>query len=172
MTFTDGLVTLFAFGGIFAAKVFFFSQTEILIFAIALNVTAGLGAILSGKLTDSFGPSLVMRVSLLSLTGLGIIAIMATDKSVFWAASLILGLFIGPCQSAARVWMAKRVPAEHTASMFGLFAFSGKVTSFIGPLLYGWLVVFTGHERSGMAIVIILLLLGYFLLPQRHNEAS
>ena len=172
MMFTDGLVTLFAFGGIFAAKVFFFSQTEILIFAIALNFTAGLGAMLSGKLTDSFGPSLVMRVSLLSLTGLGIIAIMATDKSVFWAASLILGLFIGPCQSAARVWMAKRVPAEHTASMFGLFAFSGKVTSFIGPLLYGWLVVFTGHERSGMAIVIILLLFGYFMLPPRHNEAS
>ena len=68
--------------------------------------------------------------------------------------------------------MAKRVPTEHTASMFGLFAFSGKVTSFIGPLLYGWLVVFTGHERSGMAVVIILLLLGYFMLPQRHNEAS
>ena len=64
MMFTDGLVTLFAFGGIFAAKVFFFNQTDILIFAIALNVTAGLGAILSGKLTDRLGPSLVMRVSL------------------------------------------------------------------------------------------------------------
>ena len=172
MMFTDGLVTLFAFGGIFAAKVFFFSQTEILIFAIALNVTAGLGAIMSGKLTDSFGPSLVMRVSLLSLTGLGIIAIIATDRSVFWASGLILGLFIGPCQSAARVWMAKRVPVEHTASMFGLFAFSGKITSFIGPLCYGWLVAFTGYERSGMAIVILLLLLGYFLLPPRHYEAS
>ena len=172
MMFTDGLVTLFAFGGIFAAKVFFFSQTEILIFAISLNVTAGLGAILSGKLTDNFGPSLVMRVSLISLTGLGIITILAKDKPIFWAASLALGLFIGPCQSAARVWMAKRVPEKHTASMFGLFAFSGKVTSFIGPLFYGWLVMFTGYERSGMIIVIILLLLGYFLLPPRQNTAN
>ena len=172
MMFTDGLVTLFAFGGIFAAKVFLFNQTEILIFAIALNITAGLGAILSGKLTDSLGPSVIMRASLLSLTALGIVAILATDKSVFWAASLALGLFIGPCQSSARVWMAKRVTEEHTASMFGLLAFSGKVTSFIGPLFYGWLVVLTGYERSGMAIVIILLLLGYFLLPPRHNTAS
>ena len=64
------------------------------------------------------------------------------------------------------------MPAEHKASMFGLFAFSGKVTSFIGPLCYGWLVVFTGNERSGMAIVIILLLLGYFLLPPRQNTTS
>ena len=165
-------MTLFAFGGIFAAKVFFFNQTEILIFAIGLNVTAGLGAILSGKLTDRLGPSLVMRVSLLSLTALGIIAILAPNKSIFWAAGLALGLFIGPCQSSARVWMAKRVPAEHTASMFGLFAFSGKVTSFLGPLCYGWLVLFTGYERSGMAIVIILLLLGYFLLPPRQNTTS
>ena len=172
MMFTDGLVTLFAFGGIFAAKVFFFNQTDILIFAIALNVTAGLGAILSGKLTDRLGPSLVMRVSLLGLIVLGIIATLATDKSIFWAAGLALGLFIGPCQSSARVWMAKRVPEEHTASMFGLFAFSGKVTSFIGPLFYGWLIVFTGYERSGMAIVIILLLFGYFLLPPRHHTAS
>ena len=171
MMFTDGLVTLFAFGGIFAAKVFFFNQTDILIFAIALNVTAGLGAILSGKLTDRLGPSLVMRVSLLSLTVLGIIATLATDKSIFWVAGLALGLFIGPCQSSARVWMAKRVPKEHTASMFGLFAFSGKVTSFIGPLFYGWLIVFTGYERSGMAIVIILLLFGYFLLPPRDHTA-
>ena len=172
MMFTDGLVTLFAFGGIFAAKVFFFNQKDILIFAIALNVTAGIGAILSGKLTDNIGPSLVMRVSLLSLTGLGIIAILATDRTVFWAASLALGLFVGPCQSSARVWMAKRAPEQHKASMFGLFAFSGKVTSFIGPLFYGWLVVFTGHERSGMAIVVILLLLGYFLLPPRHDATS
>ena len=96
-----------------------------------------------------FWSILVMRVSLLSLTGLGIIAIMATDRSVFWAASLILGLFIGPCQSAARVWMAKRVPAEHTASMFGLFAFSGKVTSFIGPLLYGWLSSLQAMNAAG-----------------------
>ena len=103
---------------------------------------------------------------------LGIVATLATDKSIFWAAGLALGLFIGPCQSSARVWMAKRVPEEHTASMFGLFAFSGKVTSFIGPLFYGWLIVFTGYERSGMAIVIILLLFGYFLLPPRHHTAS
>ena len=113
-----------------------------------------------------------MRVSLLSLTGLGIIAVITTDKSVFWAAGLILGLFIGPCQSAARVWMAKRVAAEHTASMFGLFAFSGKVTSFIGPLFYAWLIAITGYERSGMTIVIILFLLGFFLLPPQDNAKS
>lgn len=172
MAFTDGLVTLFAFGGIYAAKVFAFTQTEILVFAIALNITAGLGAVLSGRLTDRLGPSMVLRLSLLCLTGLGIVAVMAPDKPIFWAAGLALGIFIGPCQSAARVWMARRVPAQHSASLFGLFAFSGKVTSFIGPLCYGWLILATGHERSGMLIVIVLLVLGYILLPPRGTTAS
>ena len=172
MAFTDGLVTLFAFGGIYAAKVFAFTQTEILFFAIALNITAGLGAVLAGRLTDRLGPSSVLRLSLLCLTGLGLVAVLATDKEMFWAAGLALGLFIGPCQSAARVWMARRVPSEHTASLFGLFAFSGKVTSFIGPLCYGWLVLATGHERSGMAVVIVLLISGYLLLPPRQTKSG
>ena len=170
MAFTDGLVTLFAFGGIYAAKVFAFSQTEILIFAIALNITAGIGAVLAGPLTDRLGPSSVLRLSLMCLTGLGLVAVLAPDRQIFWAAGLALGVFIGPCQSAARVWMARRVPPEHTTSLFGLFAFSGKVTSFVGPLCYGWLVLATGNERSGMAVVIMLLITGYLLLPPRQTQ--
>lgn len=170
MAFTDGLVTLFAFGGIYAAKVFAFSQTEILIFAIALNITAGIGAVLAGPLTDRLGPSSVLRLSLMCLTGLGLVAVLAPDRQIFWAAGLALGVFIGPCQSAARVWMARRVPPEHTTSLFGLFAFSGKVTSFVGPLCYGWLVLATGNERSGMAVVVVLLITGYLLLPPRQTQ--
>ena len=170
MAFTDGLVTLFAFGGIYAAKVFAFSQTEILIFAIALNITAGIGAVLAGPLTDRLGPSSVLRLSLMCLTGLGLVAVLAPDRQIFWAAGLALGVFIGPCQSAARVWMARRVPPEHTTSLFGLFAFSGKVTSFVGPLCYGWLVLATGNERSGMPVVIVLLITGYLLLPPRQTQ--
>ena len=172
MAFTDGLVTLFAFGGIYAAKVFAFSQTEILVFAIALNITAGVGAVLAGPLTDKLGPSSVLRLSLLCLTGLGLAAVLAPDRQMFWAAGLALGVFIGPCQSAARVWMARRVPPEHTTSLFGLFAFSGKVTSFVGPLCYGWLILATGNERSGMAVVIVLLITGYLLLPPRQVQTG
>ena len=55
MAYNDGLVTLFAFGGIYAAKVFGFTQQDILVFAIALNITAGIGAIIGGPLTDEMG---------------------------------------------------------------------------------------------------------------------
>lgn len=171
MAFNDGLVTLFALGGIFAAKVFGFTQTEILIFAIALNISAGLGAIGGGWADDRLGALPTIRYALIGLMICGTIAICAPSKDVFWAATVILGLFVGPCQSASRSYVARRAPEDSKASLFGLYMLSGKATSFIGPLLYGWLVYFTGIERAGMAIVIILVVIGYVLLP-KDKETS
>ena len=171
MAFNDGLVTLFALGGIFAAKVFGFTQTEILIFAIALNISAGLGAIGGGWADDRLGALPTIRYALIGLMICGTIAICAPSKEVFWAATVILGLFVGPCQSASRSYVARRAPEDSKASLFGLYMLSGKATSFVGPLLYGWLVYFTGIERAGMAIVIILVVIGYVLLP-KDKETS
>lgn len=167
MLFADGLVTLFAFGGIYAAIVFGFSQTMVLVFGIVLNITAGIGAAFGGFADDRFGSIRVMRVSLVALAVLGTMAILAPNETVFWIAGAILGLFIGPLQSSARVYVAHKAPAEHRASMFGLLMLSGKATSFIGPLLYGIAVTTTGSERSGMAIVIILMIGGYLMMPRR-----
>ncbi|MGC6516922.1 MAG: MFS transporter [Candidatus Puniceispirillaceae bacterium] len=172
MAFNDGLVTLFALGGIFAAKVFGFTQTEILIFAISLNIAAGLGAIGGGWADDRFGALPAIRYALIGLLIFGIVAICAPTKEIFWGATILLGLFVGPCQSASRSYVARRAPAHSKASLFGLYMLSGKATSFVGPLLYGWLVFATGIERAGMAIVIILILLGYWLLPKHHDQAE
>lgn len=166
MAFNDGLVTLFALGGIFAAKVFGFSQTEILIFAISLNISAGLGAIGGGFADDRLGALPTIRYALIGLIIFGTIAICAPSKEVFFGATVLLGLFVGPCQSASRSYVARRAPESSKASLFGLYMLSGKATSFVGPLLYGWLVYFTGIERAGMAIVIILVIAGFLLLPK------
>lgn len=166
MAFNDGLVTLFAFGGIYAAKIFEFSQQEILIFAIGLNVTAGIGAIIAAPLNDKLGSLRLIRISLFCLILFGALCIIAPTATLFWLAGLALGLFIGPCQSAARTYIAVAAPPEERASLFGLFMLSGKATSFIGPLIYGWLVFGFGSERAGMVIVVILLGLGLVLLPK------
>ena len=167
MAFNDGLVTLFALGGIFAAKVFGFTQTEILIFAISLNVSAGLGAIGGGWADDRLGALPTIRYALTGLIIFGTIAICAPSKEIFFASTLVLGIFVGPCQSASRSYVARRAPQDSKASLFGLYMLSGKATSFVGPLLYGTIVAVTGIERAGMAIVVVLILLGLVLLPRK-----
>jgi UMF1 family MFS transporter len=170
MAYNDGLITLFAFGGIYAAKVFGFTQQDILIFAIGLNITAGIGAIIGGPLTDRWGAIYIIRTSLICLFLLGLVCLMTHSLTIFWVASLCLGFFIGPCQAAGRVWVSHLAPPENRASLFGFLALSGKLTSFVGPVLYGWIILVTGLERAGMVVVLGLFAIGFFLLPkQRAN---
>ena len=166
MLFNDGLITLFAFGGIFAARIFSFSQTEILIYAIGLNLTAGVGAFFGGIASDRLGAPKTIRLSLWGLLLLGAVCICAPSKEIFWVSGLLLGLFIGPCQAASRVWVSLVAPEDDRASLFGLFMMSGKLTSFIGPLFYGWLVLASGTDRVGMLVVLILLAAGLAILPR------
>ena len=51
--------------------------------------------------------------------------------------ALVIGIFVGPAQSASRTLMARLAPADQRTEMFGIYALTGKVTAFIGPFLFG-----------------------------------
>ncbi len=162
--YADALVTLFAMGGIFAAKVFGFEQTDVLLFAILLNITAGIGAMIGGILDDRVGALPTIRVSLIAMVILGITAMITTSATVFWIVGGVLGLFVGPVQSASRSYLARIVPSGTEARAFSFMMLTGKATAFIGPMIYGWLVFLSGQERAGMAIVVLLMLIGFIML--------
>ena len=126
MIYIDGLNTLFAFGGIYAAGTFGMELAEVIQFGILLNVTAGLGAFGFAWIDDWLGAK---RTILIALTGLllcGTAAVLVSDPLGFWIAGALLGVFIGPTQAASRSLMARIAPAELRTEMFGLYALSGK----------------------------------------------
>ena len=67
MIYTDGLVSLFAFGGIYAAGTFGWHTIQIGTFGIMLAIAGTLRAWLGGKLDDHLGPKRVIAGSLLVL---------------------------------------------------------------------------------------------------------
>jgi UMF1 family MFS transporter len=71
---------------------------------------------------------------------------------------------MGPAQAASRSLMAHLAPAELRTEMFGLFAFSGKVTAFLGPALLAWVTLASGSQRAGMATVVVFLAAGFAIL--------
>lgn len=164
MFYIDGLATLFAFGGIYAATTFGMEQNEVLQFGIAMNVTAGLGAALFAPVDDKIGSKAVILLSIVGLIIPGTFAIMATEKSQFWILGLLMCLFVGPIQSSSRALMARIAPPHMRRQMFGFYMLSGKATAFFGPLLYGWVTYMTGSLRWGMSTIILLLLLGGALM--------
>lgn len=162
--YRDGLNTLFAMGGLYAADVFGMSFTEILIFAIGLNVTAGIGAFLFAWLDDGIGSRRTVMISLAGLVGCGLAILTAQDKNVFIGLSLALGLFIGPAQSAGRTLAARLSPPETLAQTYGLYALTGKAAAFAGPLAYGLATSAFGAQQAGMASIILFWLAGMALL--------
>jgi UMF1 family MFS transporter len=164
MLYTDGLATIFTFGGVYAAGTFNMSPTEVLQFAIALNVTAGLGALGFAWIDDALGGRNTILLSLLGL-GCSAFAILVVDgATAFWIWGMILGIFVGPLQSASRSHLARVAPPHLQTQMFGLFAFSGKATAFAGPLLVGWVTSVTDSQRWGMSTILLFLLIGFVLM--------
>lgn len=186
--YNDGLVTIFAFGGIYAAGTFDFTFQEIMIFGIVLNVTAGLGAFGLGFLDDVIGGKKTIQLSNLGLIIACVIAVtvpnkdlfslnlpilgetLITGRSFFWLSGVLIGIFSGPNQSASRSLMARFIPAKMENEFFGFFAFSGKATAFIGPLLLGIFTEIFNSQRYGIAVVFLMFLIGFILLQSVDED--
>ncbi len=165
MIYTDGLNTLFAFGGIYAAGTYHMSFEQVLMFGITMNITAGLGAITLGWVDDYLGSKLTIIVSLLCLSVFGMPLLFLHSKYVFWGVALLLCLFVGPVQSASRSLMVRLIEEKNmSAEMFGLYSLSGKITAFIGPWLLGMMTIAFNSQRVGMATVIAFFIIGVFLM--------
>ena len=163
LVYNDGLVTVFAFGGIYAAGTFGFTLTEVIVFGIVLNVVAGVGAWIFGYVDDRVGAKATIGISLVFLTIFTLIGSIAPDRTWFWVAGCGIGFFLGPNQSASRSLMARFVPKAHASEFFGLFAFSGKATAFLGPWLLGVLAE-AYSQRVGVASVLLFFVVGGVLL--------
>jgi MFS transporter, UMF1 family len=188
MIYTDGLVSLFAFGGIYAAGTFGWNTIQIGTFGIILAIAGTFGAWLGGKLDDKLGPRRVIAGSLFILL-FSIAAILLVDKDsvlfvkvappspgggLFGSAAerayLVLGCLIGaaggPLQAASRTLLIHLAPKDRIAQYFGLFALTGKVTSFVGPLLIGIVTAVTESQKVGMAVLVLFFVAGLALLAR------
>lgn len=164
MIYTDGLNTLFAFGGIYAAGTFGMEMAQVIQFGILLNVTAGLGALAFAWVDDWLGAKRTILIALLGLLACGTTAVIATSTLVFWIAGGLLGVFVGPTQAASRSMLARMAPPHMRTEMFGLYALTGKITAYTGPFLLGTVTFYTGSQRLGIATILGFFLIGMILL--------
>ena len=164
MLYADGLNAIIIMGGIFAVGVFNLEIKDLLVLSVLMNITAFIGAIIGGYANDKFSSKSVIIFSLLGLIFSSAIILFIKTKIFFLIFASINGFFIGPIQSASRVFITKSIDENNQASGFGLFALSGKLTSFIGPLLVSTLTYISNSQRIGFSAAIILLLIGLLVL--------
>jgi UMF1 family MFS transporter len=187
MIYTDGLIALFAFGGVYGAGVFGWSTVELGVFGILLTVTGTFGAFFGGRLDDRLGSKAVVLGSLALLTAMAIGILSVGRDSVFFGVpaagpapgdglfgslpekiyvllGCLIGIGAGPVQAASRTLLCRLAPQDRTAQFFGLFALTGKITSFMGPLLVGVFTEVTQSQRLGVVPLVAMFVVGALLL--------
>ncbi len=164
--FRDGLAGVFAFGAIIAAVTFRFTSNEVLIFGVVANLVAGISTILAGRFDDIFGPRAVIIFSLAGLVVAGVTIFVFHDagKAVFWAAGLVLTVFVGPAQAASRSLLARVTPAGKEGEIFGLYATTGRAASFLSPGLWALFIAIAGAQYWGVLGIVIVIAVGLVLM--------
>ncbi len=178
--FRDGLAAVFTFGGILAAGAFGFSTSQVIVFAIAANVIAALGAVIGGFLDDRIGPKRVIIGALAGLLVAGTSILLLgtgsheffgrewTSDTTFWVFGLLLTLFVGPAQASSRAYLARLSTPGNEGELFGLYATTGRAVSFLSPALFALCITIFGTQLAGVIGILAVLLLGLLaLLPVR-----
>lgn len=191
--YSDGLAAIFVFGGIYGTAVFEWRTFDLGLFGIILSFAGALGAVAGGWLDDRLGAKTVIMASLLILL-VGVLGILSVDRShvlfvidvmpkaagsapfssagekVYLAFAILIGLVAAPVQAASRSLLARLAPADKVTQYFGLFAFSGKATAFLAPLMIAIVTQATGSMRWGVGIIAVFLIAGLVLMvPVRED---
>ncbi len=182
MFYRDALNGLYTFGGIYAVGVLEWTTTQLGVFGILAAITGALGAFFGGRLDDAKGPRFVVSICIYVLI-LVVLVIVTTDRStialipiekapgpfalpdiVFYFCGALIGAAGGALQAASRTLMSDQAKDGNMTEAFGLYALSGKATSFLAPALIGLFTLISGSQQIGIAALIPLFIVGLVLL--------
>jgi UMF1 family MFS transporter len=195
MIYQDGVNALLTLGGAFAALMFGWSIIEIGLYGIILNIVAIIGCWAASRLDTTLGSKRVVLTALVMLT-VATIGIISTGKDytlfgllpfsgadtgglfgtaaekAYIAFGLLVGLAFGPVQASSRSYLARSVSVRDAGRYFGIYALAGRATSFVAPFMVATVTAASGSPRLGMAVIILFLLGGqWVLLPVPYPAA-
>ncbi|WP_404444437.1 MFS transporter [Microbacterium marinum] len=164
--YRDGLAGVFAFGAVLAAQGFGFSFLEVIAFGLAANLVAGVSTILAGRLDDKIGPRRLIIITLTGLVAMAFVVFALRDFGtiVFWVCGLLLCAFVGPAQAASRSLLTRLTPESTQGEIFGLYATTGRVASFLSPLAWSLFLAWFGGIVYGVLGIGLILLIGLIML--------
>jgi UMF1 family MFS transporter len=158
MIYTDALVSLFAFGGIYAAGTFGWNTIQIGTFGILLAIAGTFGAWLGGKLDDSLGPKRVIGGSMWILL-FAIVAILLVDKD-----SILFLKVATPTPGGALFSGAAERAYLVLGCLIGMAG--GPLQAASRTLLIGAITAISASQKAGMAVLVLFFVAGLVLLAR------
>ena len=139
LIYNDGILMALNFAAIIGAVMFGMEQTELIIFMIVVQVFSVIGAYFAGLLGKKIGfkPTLVYSIIMMALVVTAMI--FAQNVTQFYIIGALAGFALTGVQSVSRTLVSYFAPEGRSAEFYGIFAVTGRTSSFIGPTVYGFL---------------------------------
>jgi UMF1 family MFS transporter len=195
MIYQDGINGLLFLGGAFAAGMFGWGTTEIGLYGIMLAAVAIFGCVIAGYLDSALGSKRVVMICLAILviatlgnistapgfTLFGLVSLSTADSGglfgtaaehIYIVYGMLIGLAFGPVQASSRSYLSRSVDVEEAGRYFGIYALSGRATSFVATLVNSLLIWLTASPRVGMGSLILFFVVGLGILLQTPYPAK
>jgi UMF1 family MFS transporter len=190
MLYRDALNGLYAFGGIYAAGVMHWSIVYIGVFGIIANITGAIGAWIGGRVDSLVGSKTVVTSCILLLIVASVLIVSTDQRHIFWIEVAsetspsnlpdvlfficggLIGAAGGALQASSRTLMVDQADPDKMTEAFGLYALSGRATSFIAPLAIAFMTAAFASQRIGITPVIVLFVISLALLPKVQSRLS
>lgn len=127
------------FASIIGAVMFGMEQTELIIFMIIVQVTSVIGAYAAGLLGNKIGFKRTLVYSILMMALVVTFMIFAQNVTQFYIIGALAGFALTGVQSVSRTLVSYFAPEGRSGEFYGIFAVTGRTSSFIGPTIYGFL---------------------------------
>jgi UMF1 family MFS transporter len=140
LVFNDGIIMALDFAAIIGLVLFGLTQQDLIIFIIVVQIFSVIGAYVFGIITDRWDGKKALLASILLMIGAVIWLFVDRTGSqvIFYIIGALAGFALTGVQSVSRTMITILTPPKQSAEFFGLFAFVGRTSSFIGPAVYGF----------------------------------
>ena len=162
--YNDALIAIFGLAAIYMTGTLGMEIGDAMLVGIWLNIVSALGAVAFGYVDDKIGSKVAIVWSVVLVTAGTVLAIALPTPGWFWVAATIAGIGLGPSQSASRSLLARFVSPARSGEFYGLFALTGKATTWAGPLLFFVVTSATGSQRWGLTPLVAMLGIGLVLV--------
>ncbi len=181
LLYNDGIQTVIGLSAVFLTQELFLArgrteaegQSFVILVFLLVQFVAFFGALGFGRLAETIGTKRAIVASLVLWTGVVIYAygfLRTTTQALGMAA--VIAVVLGGSQALSRSLFSRMIPRGRESSFFGLYEISERGTSWIGPLIFGYVVGTTGSYRDAILSLVVLFLLGLAVLALTDTERA
>jgi UMF1 family MFS transporter len=167
LLYSDAIQTVITLATEFGNQALKIPLAALALLILMVQFVAFFGAIAFNRLAAGVGTKRAVMLALVVWIGV-LVAIYLSVRTTtqFFIMGAVVGLVMGGSQALSRSLYSLMIPKSRKAEYFGLYEISDKGTSWIGPLLFGLTLQFTGNYRLAILSMVVFFMAGLLLLAR------